>query len=294
MGPQTLVRAAALAAAFASFVLGGQSGRYDDRHPAAGAIPAPPGVPASYVLTHNGWFHSSCVVRVRSDEVVGADRRNSAARTTVPRTSPSRRAATRSFPSPRAHDGWWGRWRHAARSRGAPAGRRDLRRLYRLLRVRRQHHRRLDAGHRRDPLPAPTNVANQDIAFFNDITTTAGGDGGDILQPVLDFNGETRGKWSIQSEHCCISGNDMQTTPIVVLPAIRFAAPSPAPAAPPPAFVPAHRDHRGHDDGQVDDVEHDGANGVPHGVSPGSLETYGVMSCDMFPAGGRRPSPTTR
>ena len=66
--------------------------------------------------------------------------------------------------------------------------------------------------------PPPTNVANQDIAFFNAISTTAGGFGGDILQPVLDFNGETPGKWSIVSEHRCIAMNDMQTTPIVVTP----------------------------------------------------------------------------
>jgi hypothetical protein len=46
-----------------------------DRHPQpdAGGILAPSGVPATYVFTHHGWFHPSCVVRVQSDEVVGAD-----------------------------------------------------------------------------------------------------------------------------------------------------------------------------------------------------------------------------
>src|ERR1700753_1204998 len=44
------------------------------RHPEPGAIPAPPGVPPTDVLTHSGWFHPSCVVRVRDDERVGADR----------------------------------------------------------------------------------------------------------------------------------------------------------------------------------------------------------------------------
>src|SRR5580658_5213536 len=46
-----------------------------DRHPqpGPGTIAAPPGVPAAYVFTHHGWFHPSCVARVQSDEVVGAD-----------------------------------------------------------------------------------------------------------------------------------------------------------------------------------------------------------------------------
>jgi len=43
-------------------------------HPERGAMTAPAGVPASYVFTHHGWFHPSCVVRIGEDEVVGADR----------------------------------------------------------------------------------------------------------------------------------------------------------------------------------------------------------------------------
>src|SRR5450755_3249175 len=47
-----------------------------DRHPTNLLSPArrPMGVPANYVLTHNGFFHPSCVVIVGADEVVGADR----------------------------------------------------------------------------------------------------------------------------------------------------------------------------------------------------------------------------
>jgi hypothetical protein len=46
-----------------------------DRHPHHLLSPAhrPAGVPVDYVLTHNGFFHPSCVVTVASDEVVGAD-----------------------------------------------------------------------------------------------------------------------------------------------------------------------------------------------------------------------------
>ena len=58
------------------------------RHPDPGAVRAPAGVPSSYVFTHHGWFHPSCVVRIGEDEVVGAD--TVAAAPTVPRTFPRR------------------------------------------------------------------------------------------------------------------------------------------------------------------------------------------------------------
>src|SRR5579871_3539121 len=44
------------------------------RHPEPGAVRAPAGVPSSYLFTHHGWFHPSCVVRIGEDEEVGADR----------------------------------------------------------------------------------------------------------------------------------------------------------------------------------------------------------------------------
>jgi hypothetical protein len=133
--------------------------------------------------------------------------------------------------------------------------------------------------------PPPTNVSNQDIAFFNDILTSAGG--GDILQPVLDFNGETQGKWSIESEHCCLSGNDMQTTPIVVAPGDLIRG----------TVVGGGCDATGVcqswtvtttdvTTGKSTTLNTTAPGGVANGVSPGSLETYGVSSCDMFPGGG--------
>ena len=180
------------------------------RHPEPGTIPAPPGVPASYVLTHSGWFHPSCVVRVRSDEAVGADRivrgRDDGAAHFAfgpcgyPRFDLRGRAAAGGAAAP-AH----------LPPEAAPA-------LYDGYIVYYQYYGAITAGStlvtEEIVPPPPTNVANQDIAFFNDILTSLN----DILQPVLDFNGETRGKWSIESEHCCLSGNDMQSTIMVVAP----------------------------------------------------------------------------
>src|SRR5208283_5189343 len=45
-----------------------------DRHPRhATRATMPVGVPAEYVLTHSGFFHPSCVVSIRSDEIWGRD-----------------------------------------------------------------------------------------------------------------------------------------------------------------------------------------------------------------------------
>jgi MYXO-CTERM domain-containing protein len=133
--------------------------------------------------------------------------------------------------------------------------------------------------------PAPANVATQDIAFFNDVLTTAGG--GDILQPVLDFNGESRGKWAIESEHCCLSGNDMQSTITVVAPGdlIRgiVAGTGCDTTGVCQSWTVTTTDVTS---GKSTTLNTTAPNGVPNGVSPGSLETYDVSSCDMFPGGG--------
>lgn len=283
MGTKARVRLAILVAAVASFVSGTKVAAAEDRHPASGPVPAPPGVPASYVLTHNGWFHSSCVVRVRSDEVVGADR--------VIRGKDDGAAhfafASCAYPRFDLHGNAMGDGAappvHAAPQPAAA--------IYDGYIVYYAYDGSITAGSTlvTDEIvpPAPTNVANQDIAFFNDITTTAGGGGGDILQPVLDFNGETRGKWSIESEHCCIANNDMQTTPIVVAPGDQIrgtvTGTGCATSGVCTGWAVITEDMT---TGKSTTLNTTAPNGVPHGVSPGSLETYGVMSCDMFPAGG--------
>jgi MYXO-CTERM domain-containing protein len=252
-----------------------------DRHPqrGAGAIAAPPGVPAAYVFTHSGWFHPSCVVRVRSDEVVEADG--------VIRGKGDGAPHFALAPCSYARFDLGGRLLSAGAAppvHAAPAPA-----IYDGYIVYYEYDGSIAVGSTlvTDEIvpPAPTNVADQDIAFFNDILTSAGG--GDILQPVLDFNGETSGKWSIESEHCCISNNDMQTTPIVVAPGDQIrgtvTGSGCATTGVCSAWTVTTADVTS---GRSTTLNTTAPNGVPSGVSPGSLETYGVMSCDMFPVGG--------
>src|SRR5579863_308762 len=66
-------RLAAISIAGILLLFAGMAVAGEARHPERGVIAPPAGVPAAYVLTHNGWFHPSCVVRIASDEIVGAD-----------------------------------------------------------------------------------------------------------------------------------------------------------------------------------------------------------------------------
>ena len=257
----------------------------NDRHPQSGtgAILAPSGVPAAYVFTHHGWFHPSCVVRVQSDEVVGADlvvrgQSDGAARFSFgpcayPRFDVHGRAMGAGSAAPPVH----------AAPQPAAA-------IYDGYIVYYAYNGGITPGSTlvTDEIvpPPPTNVANQDIAFFNDILTTAGTDG-DILQPVLDFNGETRGKWSIESEHCCIANNDMQTTPVVVAPGDQIRGTVTGTGCATTGVCSAWSVTTADvTTGKSTTLNTTAPNGVPDGVSPGSLETYGVTACDMFPAGG--------
>jgi hypothetical protein len=133
------------------------------------------------------------------------------------------------------------------------------------------------------PLP-PANVGDQDIAFFNDVQTTAGGE--DILQPVLDFS-EIPGHWAIESEHCCIDGNDEQSNLVQVSPGDTILG----------VVTAAGCDATGvcgswtvtttdTTTGKSTVLNTTAPMGVPNSVNPAALETYGVMSCDMFPASG--------
>jgi hypothetical protein len=133
------------------------------------------------------------------------------------------------------------------------------------------------------PLP-PLTVGDQDIAFFNDIETTAGGE--DILQPVLDFS-EIPGHWAIESEHCCISGIDEQSTLVEVTPGDLILG----------VVMATGCDATGVCEswtvtttdvttGKSTVLNTSSPMGVPNTVNPGALETYGVTSCDMFPASG--------
>jgi len=252
--------------------------------PSLSSAPRPTGVPSGYVLTHHGWFHPSCVVVVGNDEIVGADRvvrgKDGTPHFTVPPCAHARydkqgRMAAPSFsaggnptleaaPQPAAatYDGYIVFYVYDGTIATGPTLTTEW-----------------------VVPPPPTNVANQDIAFFNDLLTSAGG--GDILQPVLDFNGEIRGKWSIESEHCCIAGNDEQTTPLTVLPGDRISGvvvgTGCASSGVCTSWSVTTTDVTS---GKTTTLNTTAPSGVPNGASPGSLETYGVSSCDMFPAGG--------
>jgi hypothetical protein len=248
--------------------------------PSLSAAVKPAGVPADYVLTHHGWFHRSCVVVVGNDEVVGADR--------VVRGMDG---TTHFAFAPCAHP------RYDHRGNSVPAnpegsGTPTLEPVavtYDGYIVYYSYDGNVAMGPTLNTAwivpAAPTDVANQDIAFFNDILTSAGG--GDILQPVLDFNGEVRGKWAVESEHCCISGNDEQTTPIVVLPGDQISGTvvgtGCASTGVCQAWTVTTADVTS---GKSTTLNTTAPMGVPNGASPGSLETYGVSSCDMFPASG--------
>ena len=165
----------ALASMAATLPLSAPAAADEPRHPAPGTLAAPAGVPAAYILTHSGWFHPSCVVRVRSDEIVGADmvvrgRDDGAAHFTF---------SACGYP------------RFDMRGQAMPAGApahlppQPAAAIYDGYIVYYQYDGSITPGStlvtEEVVPPAPTNVANQDIAFFNDILTTAGGNGGDIL-----------------------------------------------------------------------------------------------------------------
>ena len=236
----------------------------------------PAGVPAEYVLTHNGFFHPSCVITVRSDEVTGADG-------VIRGLDGAEHARFGACAYPHyGQDGREGAPVHAPPEHAAPV-------LYDGYIVYYSYWGKLPVAPTLTtnwtvPL-APKQVAGQDIAFFNDILTSAGG--GDILQPVLDFNGESANHWAIESEHCCISGNDMQTTPVNVNVGDRIRG----------TVVGTNCTADGVcqnwavttadlTTNKSTTLNTTAPMGVPNGASPASLETYGVTACDLFPASG--------
>jgi MYXO-CTERM domain-containing protein len=255
-----------------------------DRHPPRfSPADKPAGVPSDYVLTHNGFFHPSCVVTVESDEIVGGDgvirgmdgaEHARFAPCAFPRYSPRGRRMDAAGPTsatphrppleaaPVAYDGYIVWYTYT----GSIAPGSGLSTQWTV------------------PL-APLATANQDIAFFNDITTTAGGE--DILQPVLDYNGESANHWAIESEHCCINNDDMQTTPIdvnagdLILGTVTGSGCDSTGACTGWTVVTTDETTE-----KSTTLNTTAPMGVPNGVSPGSLETYGVNACDLFPANG--------
>jgi hypothetical protein len=250
-----------------------------DRHPARfSPRRKPSGVPADYVLTRSGFFHPSCVITVDSDEVVGAD--------LVVRGLDGKEHTR--F-SPCAHPRYDRRGQVVAQGATVAHLPPVLAAKYDGYIAYYSYYGKVPVGPTLTtdwsvPL-APKKVVDQDIAFFNDILTSA--DGGDILQPVLEFNaGDPR--WLMESEHCCISGNDMQTKPVYVNVGDKIRG----------IVVGTNCASTGVcqnwsvtttdlTTGGTTTLNTTAPMGVPNGISPASLESYGVTSCDMFPASGR-------
>src|SRR5262249_32633644 len=117
---------------------------------------------------------------------------------------------------------------------------------------------------------------------FNGVETTLQ----DILQPVLDFS-EIAGKWAIESEHCCLGNNDMQSNLIPVTPGdlVRgdVSGQNCDGSGAWQSWIVTTTDVT---TGQSTVLNTAAAGGVPNEVNPGVLETYDVTSCDMLPANG--------
>jgi MYXO-CTERM domain-containing protein len=262
-----------------------------DRHPrrANPAQQKPAGVPSDYVLTHNGFFHPSCVVSIRSDEVLGTDSvirgmdgveheripdcaypRFSVTGRAVPAGAPAtERQARRRLQPDEAHaggdDGYdgWVTWYDSTVITVAPGSTLVTEWVV--------------------PLP-PTNVGQQDIAFFNDFETKD-----IILQPVLDFS-EIPGEWAIESENCCGptgNGNDVQSTLVqvsagdVIRGEIDMA--SCAASGECTNWTVKTTDVT---TGKSTSLTMQNPGEVADEVNPAVLETYSITSCDMLPANG--------
>ncbi len=247
-----------------------------DRHPKRFSPSfRPSGVPDDYVLTRNGFMAPSCVFSVDSDETVDHDGTIRGPDGTVRDVMPpcpyprfrrdgqvvAQEEGTPHAPQPHAYDGWIVFYGYS----GSIAADTTLSTDWVV------------------PL-SPTVTTTQDVAFFNDIETE--GSETDILQPVLDYNSD---RWTIESEHCCIAGNDSYNSPPTTL-SVGDAI---------------------HGTVQGSNCKSNGscstwvvttvdvtknvtatltvtnAAGTPVMVHPAVLETYSITDCNMLPASGR-------
>jgi hypothetical protein len=246
------------------------------------SVRRPAGVPSEYVLTPNGFLHPSCVISVRSDEVLGADlvirgqdgsEHARVAPCAYPRYSrQGTRVAEASGPpfagSPRsrlprhpAHDTYDG-WLVFFDYEGTIDTGSSLRTQWIV------------------PAP-PMNIGDQDIAFFNDFETEDY-----ILQPVLDFS-ELPGQWAIESENCCPSGNDYQSDLVPVSPGDVIQGTVTGTDCDPEGVCSTWTVTTTDLTTGMSTVLHTSTFGeVVDELNPAVLETYDVTSCDMLPANG--------
>lgn len=203
-------------------------------HPERGSMRAPAGVPSSYMFTHHGWFHPSCVVRIGEDEVVGAD--------TVVRGRAD--GAAHFSLSPCAYP------RFDLHGRAAPTGTAALDHLpehlppqaaaapYDGYIVAYFYNGKIASGSTLVtdvivPTP-PTEVADQDVAFFNGIQTPSC-----IMQPVSTSTARRPTSGRSRASNAASTGTTCKPRPSWSRRATPSAARSPEPGARP--RVPAPR-----------------------------------------------------
>jgi hypothetical protein len=236
------------------------------------AVNKPSGVPAAYIFTRNGFFHPSCVIKLRPDESIDADGvirdLGGAVRERVePCAYPSFDRAGRQMadaPASASHgfDGW-------------------LVDYYYLGNV--TFDGQLNVSTDWLVPKAPTNVGQQeDIAFFNSVEGRWGNAHG-IVQPVLEYHGPDK-RWWVISEYCCVP-MDVQSDRVDVRvgDVIRGTiAGTGCAAGTCQAWTITTTDLNS---GKSTVLHHSGASKVLE-IDPGVLETYGIATCDMLPANG--------
>jgi hypothetical protein len=278
-GSRTLLVGLILSAVFGSSSAVAAPTKFD-RHPPHPPRTLPVGVPAGYVLTHNGFFHPSCVYTLRSDEIVSRDlvirgldgtEHERIAACAYPRFSLRGEQVTHAphtpHPGSATYNGWllFG-WAGVHNQATVPTG--SL--LTTTWEV---------------PTP-PTNVGDQDLAFFNGFELDANGQDL-IIQPVLDFS-ELPNAWAIESESCCVNGNDLQSTLVAVNPGDTIRGtlvPSGCNAQTGvcTSFTVTTVDLT---TGGTTTLNADTDSLAVNEVDSAVFETYGITSCDMLPASG--------
>lgn len=281
-----LVRASAFLCLLASVHVARADG-LASRHPPRVVRKKPASVPADYVLTRNGFFHPSCVIVVQSDEVVGADLsirgpdgavRDRLAPCPYPRYDFEGRPIAGGGPLHRAHPG-------GSSSSGSGSGGGGSA-TYDGWLLSYSYPGSISSGSNLStqwvvPEP-PTNIADQDIAFFNDIETNTA-----IVQPVLDFS-ELPGQWAMEAESL-VGNNDVQSTLVAVNPGdtlLGTVTSANCNASGVCSWTITLTDTT---TGKSTTQTTAAVTDIPNEVDAAVLETYGVDSCDKLPANGEVP-----
>ncbi|MBS0445406.1 MAG: hypothetical protein JSR59_05580 [Proteobacteria bacterium] len=233
-----------------------------------GARPA--GVPLDYVVTPNGYFHPSCVVRLAAGETVLEDG-------SVQRSDGSRRAVAACLHA--AYE-----TRAAARNRQPDAAAFDGWLAYSLT----------------DPdvtppasgmvadwtVPeAPANASGQVLYYFPGLEAVP--NTRSILQPVLGWNGYNNAAWTMANWNCCIRGTVYTDTPfnVNVGDAIhgQMRGTGCTETAPCKAWQIVSTDTT---NGRTTTMRTRAYGQVFNWYFGGVMEVYGIRSCDQLPASG--------